>query len=156
MTKTVSVTLENPITAIRKRFAKRKIQKLQKQIDKRQEKISMLNEKFFKDSTTEILEKKTESKEIQKMRTLDNKIIFEENKSGNLNATKGRIDEAIEKIKALEIEPKCVKISKVPFGERKGKYTLFVNVNSKFKGTPLNKKHTKNLLEKLGYEVVLN
>ena len=107
-----------------------------------------------KKSSDEVTEVTKESKTFEeKMKTLDNRIVFGETSSGNLYAKYGRIDEAIEKIESLEKQPKCVKISVVPFGDRKGRDTLFVNVTKKFKGTPLNKKHAKDLLERLGYEV---
>ena len=107
-----------------------------------------------KKSSDEVAEVTKESKTLkEKMETLDNRIVFDETSSGNLYAKFGRIDEAIEKIESLPKLPKCVKISVMPFGDRKGRDTLFVNVTKKFKGTPLNKKHAKDLLEKLGYEV---
>jgi hypothetical protein len=112
MTKTVSVTLENPITAIRKRIAKRKIQKLQKQIDKRQEKISKLNEKFFNDSTKTASEttKKTEAKIDEVEAKFGNKIIFAKNQRNNFyHADKGVIDgkflEYAESTKWLNVSP---------------------------------------------------
>ena len=158
MAKTVSFTLENPITSLRKMVAKRAISKSEKRIAKEQEKIQKLQNKFFKSSeqksSDEVTEVTKESKTFEeKMKTLDNRIVFGETSSGNLYAKYGRIDEAIEKIESLEKQPKCVKISVVPFGDRKGRDTLFVNVTKKFKGTPLNKKHAKDLLERLGYEV---
>ena len=80
-----------------------------------------------------------------------------ENSSGNFNLTTGDIDGMIETINSMNPKPKCVKISKMPFGIRAGKLTLFINVNKKVdkNGTPLNKKHALNLFKKLGYEVVL-
>jgi hypothetical protein len=79
------------------------------------------------------------------------------NASGNYNLTTGDIDGMIETINSMNPKPKCVKISTMPFGERAGKLTLFINVNKKVdrKGTPLNKKHALNLFKELGYEVVL-
>jgi seryl-tRNA synthetase len=79
------------------------------------------------------------------------------NASGNYNLISGDIDGMIETINSMNPKPKCVKVSKMPFGERAGKLTLFINVNKKVdrNGTPLNKKHALNLFKKLGYEVVL-
>ena len=108
------------------------------------------------ESTTEKIDSKTQKAEWKNvMKHLDNKITFDFNASGNLNATSGKIDEAVEIIESMNPKPKCVKISTVPFGERKGLKTLFVNINSKYNGIPTNRKHTEALLKKIGFEAVM-
>lgn len=102
---------------------------------------------------TDLETKKAEWKNMEKH--LDNKITFDFNASGNLNATSGKIDQAVEIIESMNPKPKCVKISKVPFGERKGLKTLFVNINSKYHGIPTNRNHTEALLKKIGFEAVM-
>jgi hypothetical protein len=80
-----TITLENPITAIRRFFAKRKINKLNKQIDKNQAKIQQLEAKYFnqeasknttkqEETVTEKVSRMTEKEVNQKF---GNKIIFE-------------------------------------------------------------------------------
>jgi len=67
MTKTISLTLENPITMLGRKLAKRKISKLSKQIEKRQEKIAKLNSKYFKNDSTTKQETKTIATKLEKI-----------------------------------------------------------------------------------------
>ncbi len=135
MTKTVSFTIGNPITAIRKMNAKRVIRKLNKQIEKRQNKIQKLNEKFFTDSTQNIvigdnngkthntvIVKPTETDKLKaKMLTLDNKIIAKSNnKNSNLHLDKGRIDEVIEMLQKTPTKDLVV-------STKAGKTRVFLN-----------------------------
>ena len=97
MTKTI--TLSNPITTVRKIFAKRQIAKLQKQINKKSEKIQKLESKFFDskiesdkvpETTTEKITRMTE-KEVKAQ--YGNKIIFKRNTANKrYHAEKGNID----------------------------------------------------------------
>lgn len=59
-----TITLENPIVAVGRFFAKRKINKLTKQVDKKNAKIQELEEKYFSENssnstTTEKVSQKT-------------------------------------------------------------------------------------------------
>lgn len=105
MAKTVSFTLENPITSLRKMVAKRAISKSEKRIAKEQEKIQKLQNKFFKSSeqkksSDEVTEVTKELEQITERMTTDkvvekfgNKIKFEKNTKNNFyHADKGMID----------------------------------------------------------------
>lgn len=159
-----TITLENPLTMIRKGLAKRKISKLQNQIVERQTqivvrqtKIEELNKKYFSTpsnvessqevkqvtqvtQTTENLEAKIESVKAQ----FGNKIIFKlNNKNGNYHADKGVIDG--EFIKVAE-GTKLTTVSTL-----KGKTRVFVN-----NPTPMKKTQVAKYFAKRGFEVEFN
>ena len=93
MTKTI--TLENPITVIRRKFARRQIRKLTKQIVKKQTKIQKLESKFFEDSDNTKQEEKQEATKTEKVKTIGSTIFF---KASKFDFQK------VEKILELEIE----------------------------------------------------
>jgi len=76
-----TITLENPIVAVGRFFAKRKINKLTKQVDKKNAKIQELEEKYFTEnssnSTTKKVIKKTQMTEKEVDQKFGNQIIFE-------------------------------------------------------------------------------
>lgn len=57
-----TITLENPITAVGRFFAKRKINKLTKQVDKKNAKIQELEEKYFSENSSNSTTKKVSQK----------------------------------------------------------------------------------------------
>ena len=150
MTKTISLTLENPITMLGRKLAKRKISKLSKQIEKRQEKIAKLNSKYFKNDSTqkttvkEVSEPLTE-KQYAKMKTLDNKIIAKtNNRNSNLHLDKGRIDEVIEMLKQTPTKDLVI-------STKAGKTRVFINSPN-----PLKISRVKKFLKNHGgYEMIV-
>ena len=63
-----TITLENPITALGRFLAKRRINKLNKQIDKKQAKIQKLEAKYFQkkasENTTETKQEETKTEKV--------------------------------------------------------------------------------------------
>jgi hypothetical protein len=95
MAKTVSFTLESPITKLGRILAKRAISKSEKKIEKEQQKIAKLNGKYFKNTsttqteTTEKIQATVETVEAK----FGNKIIFAKNQRNSFyHADKGLID----------------------------------------------------------------
>ena len=90
-----TITLENPITALGRFLAKRRINKLNKQIDKKQAKIQKLEAKYFQKKASENTTEKQESTKTEKVATMGSTIFF---KASKFDFQK------VEKILALEIE----------------------------------------------------
>ena len=127
-----TITLENPITMVMRWFAKRKIQKLKKQIDSRNNTINKLEAKYNLNASTPSSVKSTQevkSNQVEqttdklraKMLTLDNKIIAKSNnRNSNLHLDKGRIDEVIEMLEKTPTKDLVV-------STKNGKTRVFLN-----------------------------
>lgn len=150
MTKTISFEIGNPITILRKANAKRVISKLTKQIEKRQNKIAKLNDKFFNVETKTTTKKEviaqTETEKLSaKMATLDNKIIAMSNKrNSNLHLDKGRIDEVIQMLEKTPTKDLVV-------STKNGKTRVFINSPNPLKIARI----TKFLKNHGGYEMTV-
>ena len=112
----VKITFEivNPISALGKKIATRKIEKINAKIDKLNSQKSKLESKFFNDSKKVDSDKVTEATEKIEQQTkqmskddvskkFGNKIIFAKNERNNfLHADKGNIDEFIKYAKSTK------------------------------------------------------
>ncbi len=130
-----TITLENPLTMIRKWNAKRIIKKNTKEIKKLSLKNEELQAKFFTPSeskTEEVKTTKAQTKMEDVRKQFDNKIIAKPNtRNSNLHLDKGMIDEVIAMLKTEQENGKAKDF--VISTMKNGKTRVFINKPTKLK-----------------------